>query len=331
MSKKPKLTDVPGLGAKMEEKLIEAGIKTVLKLSRAKADKLGAKVDGLSEKGAQKLIDAAQKLVPSKVKEPKKVTKKKAKVAKEAKPKKTAAKKKPKAVEKKPKETPKKEEKPAKKKPKEEKKKPVIKEKKIPPKKAEKPKAKPKAPVKAAVSAPKKKPKKKPVKKKPRAAKKVEPKPELLTKMQVVESRIFRVAAAKKRKQPLFRHEQAHRWIRVSDSWRKVRGIDSKTREKRKGRIAMPTSGYRKPKAVRGIHPSGFIEVLVYRPSELDELNPDMHAVRIGSTVGLRKRQEILKKAETLTLRVLNPGAPETVMEEELFSELDMIEEVEVE
>ena len=343
MSKKPKLTEVPGLGAKMEEKLIEAGIKTVLKLSRAKADKLAAKVDGLSEKGAQKLIDEAQKLVPSEPKEakkpktkeekPKKAAPKKPTKKKEAEPEKKPKKKEPKtAKEVTPKKTP------AKKKPKaapKKEKKPEVKEKKEPPKKAEKPKPKekPAAPVKAEVAAPK--PKRKPAKKKPKkkavAAKKAELKPELLTKQQVIASRVFRLADEKRRRQPSFRHEQAHRWIRVSDSWRKVRGIDSKTREKRKGRVAMPTSGYRKPKAARGIHPSGYIEVQVYRPSELDELNPEMHAVRIGSTVGLRKRQEILKKAETLMLRVLNPGAPETVMEEELFSELDMLDEVEVE
>ena len=320
MSKKPKLTDIPGLGAKMEEKLVEAGVKTVLKLSRAKADKLAAKVDGLSEKGAQKLIDEAQKLVPSEPKETKKPQKKET-MAQEKKPKK----KEPEAVkeEKKPKAAPKKETKPD------------VKEKKERPKKAEKPKpkVKPKTPVKPVVAEPK--PKKAPAKKKPKkksvTTKKTEPKPERLTRQQVIDSRAFRLAAAKRHRQPSFRHEQAHRWIRVSDSWRKVRGIDSKTREKRKGRPAMPNAGYRKPKIIRGIHPSGYIEVQVYRPSELDELNPDVHAVRIGSTVGLRKRQDIIKKAETLMLRVLNPGAPETVVEEELFSELDMLDEVDIE
>ena len=318
MSKKPKLTDVPGLGAKMEEKLVEAGVKTVLKLSRAKADKLAAKVDGLSEKGAQKLIDEAQKLVPSKPKEAKKPKKKEPKAVEEEKPKKTPAKKKPKVEEKKPKVAPKKKE-------------PEVKEKKERPKKAKK--TKPKASVKAVVAEPK--PKKAPTKKRPKkksvTVKKTEPKPELLTRQQVIDSRAFRLAAAKRHRQPSFRHEQAHRWIRVSDSWRKVRGIDSKTREKRKGRPAMPNPGYRKPKIIREIHPSGYIEVQIYRPSELDKLNPDVHAVRIGSTVGLKKRQDILKKAETLMLRVLNPGAPETVVEEELFSELDMLDEVDIE
>ncbi|MBE0526786.1 MAG: hypothetical protein IH631_07575, partial [Candidatus Thorarchaeota archaeon] len=65
MSKKPELSDLPGLGPKLEEKLREAGINTVLKLSRAKADKLAAKVDGLSDSRAETLIAAAQEALSS--------------------------------------------------------------------------------------------------------------------------------------------------------------------------------------------------------------------------------------------------------------------------
>ena len=140
----------------------------------------------------------------------------------------------------------------------------------------------------------------------------------------LVDQRLLRILKEMKRKQPRFRHEQAHRWTRVSDTWKKIRGIDNATREKRKGRIAMVSPGYRKPKAVRGMHPSRFIEVLVYRPADFEELNPEIHAIRIGATVGMRKRQAILKKADAMSLRVLNPGAPEGVSEEDLFSELDV-------
>jgi len=88
MSKKPTLTDVPGLGPKMEKKLREAGVKTVAKLSKSAPEKLAGKVDGLSEAGAAKLIDAAQKMVSPPAEKPKKAPKKP-----EAKPKKAAKKK----------------------------------------------------------------------------------------------------------------------------------------------------------------------------------------------------------------------------------------------
>ncbi|MHA2301324.1 MAG: 50S ribosomal protein L32e [Candidatus Thorarchaeota archaeon] len=263
MSKKPTLSDVPGLGPKMEEKLREAGVKTVAKLSKSVPEKLAAKVDGLSEAGAAKLIEAAQKMVSPPSEKPKKA------------PKKAAA---------------------------EPKRKKVVK------KKADE-KVKPK----------------KPTKKKPKAKKKKEPKM-VLPRDALIDQRLLRIAKAKKKKQPKFRHEQAHRWTRVSNSWRKVRGIDSATREKRKGRIAMVSAGYRKPKAVRGLHPSRFIEVYVHRPADIEGLDPDIHAIRIGSTVGLRKRQEIIQKADAMLLRVLNPGAPESVGEEDLFTDLDDLE-----
>jgi large subunit ribosomal protein L32e len=139
----------------------------------------------------------------------------------------------------------------------------------------------------------------------------------------IVEPRLFRIAKHKKHGLPEFRRENAHRWIRLSDSWRNVRGNDSYTRQKRKGRIAMVNAGYRTPKAARHIHPSMHLEVPVYNAGQLEGLDPEVYAVRIGGTVGMRKRRDILKKAETMNLRVLNPGAPESAREEELFSELD--------
>ncbi|MHA1883360.1 MAG: 50S ribosomal protein L32e [Candidatus Thorarchaeota archaeon] len=293
MSKKPKLEDVPGIGPKMMEKLADAGFKTPLKLSRADPAKLAAKVDGLSEAGAGKIIDAAKELLPDETKAPDA----KGKPKTEVKPKKKAEPK----VEVKPK-------------------------KKAEPKAEVKPKkkAEPKAEVK-----PKKKASKKPAKKisTKTAAKK---EPEFITKDTLHDKRLLRIAAAKKKRKPRFRHEQAHRWVRVSDSWRRLRGIDSATREKRKGRIAMVEAGYRSPKAVRGLHPSGYIEMAVNRPADLEGLDPDVHAIKIAGAVGLRKRQVIIEKAEKMMLRVLNPGAPEIIEEEELFSELDDLDDLEV-
>lgn len=266
MSKKPELKDLPGLGSKLEEKLRAAGVKTVLNLSRAKADKLAAKVDGLSASRAETLIAAAQEVLPS-TPAPKK----------EAKPKKAKAKAdKPKV-------------------------------------KAEKPKAKTEAKNKA-------------TKKKAKAAKKKK-KIETPVRFLNIDQRLVRIAVSKKKRKPQFRADQAHRWKRVSDRWRKLRGIDSYTRQKKKGRIAMVESGYRSPKATRYLHPSLFKEVLVYRPSDLESLDADTHAVRIGASVGARKRQAIIAEAETKLLRVLNPGTTEEIGEEDLFIDLDLEED----
>ncbi len=263
MSKKPELKDLPGVGPKLEEKLREAGIKTVLSMSRAKADKLAGKVEGLSESGAAKLITAAQGLLPDAKLSKKKAEEKKPSKKAEAKP-----------------------------------------EKKVAPKKAEDTK-----------------PKKK------KAAPKKKVKVEVPLRVKNTDQRILRIAMQKKARMPKFRHAHAHRWIRVSDSWRKVRGIDSATREKRKGRIAMVSSGYRTPKSVRDLHPSLYVEVRVHRASELEVLDPEVHAVRIAATVGFRKRQDIIAAADAKLLRVLNPGRSEEVEEEDLFTDLDLEED----
>jgi large subunit ribosomal protein L32e len=78
-------------------------------------------------------------------------------------------------------------------------------------------------------------------------------------------------------------------------------------REKLAGRPSSVSIGYSSPRAVRGLHPSGLEEVLIYRPEDLAEVNPERQAVRIAHTVGARKRAEILEKAKELKITVLNP------------------------
>ena len=52
----------------------------------------------------------------------------------------------------------------------------------------------------------------------------------------------------------------------------------------------MPRVGYGKVAAARDLHPSGFEEVLVHRPEDLDGIDPSLQAARVGGTVGGRKR-----------------------------------------
>jgi large subunit ribosomal protein L32e len=307
MSKKAALTDVPGVGPAMEAKLRESGIKTVLALSKATPEKLAQKIDGLSEAGAGKIVSAAKSLLPE---EPKKGTEKAEKKAKEPAPK-------PKVKEATPKTESKKAEVKAEA--------PKTTEKKKPPKQkpvSEKKKKEPALEAKTIA---------KPAKGRETKAAKARKEAEVTEKSgPAIDQRLFRLAVAKKKRKPKFNHEQAHRWVRVSDRWRKVRGIDSTTRVRRKGRVALVSPGYRSPKGTRGLHPSGYIEALVRKPSDLESLDPDVHAVRIAASVGLRKRQVILDRAESDMFRILNPSIPESVGEEELFEELEGLDDMEV-
>ncbi|MCD6381221.1 MAG: 50S ribosomal protein L32e [Candidatus Odinarchaeota archaeon] len=125
-------------------------------------------------------------------------------------------------------------------------------------------------------------------------------------------SRLLRLRESIKKKRPKFIRQESWRYVRIDKSWRRPKGIDNKVREKRKGYIKMPSVGYRGPKKVRGLHPSGLEEVIVHNVKELSGLDPSVHAVRIAHTVGRKKRLMIVEKAEELKLKVLNKaGIPE--------------------
>ena len=68
----------------------------------------------------------------------------------------------------------------------------------------------------------------------------------------------------------------------------------------------MARIGYGKIATARGLHTSGFEEVMVHAADQLDGLDPERQAVRIGSSVGNRKRSRIHDRADDLGLRVLN-------------------------
>ena len=113
--------------------------------------------------------------------------------------------------------------------------------------------------------------------------------------------------AAQKKKTPTFRRQEWFRYKRLSRTgWKKPRGDDSSQRKNRKYRSALVRVGHGKIAAARGLHPSGFEEVLVNNSGDLEGLDPETQAVRIAKTVGNRKRSAIHDRADDLGLRVLN-------------------------
>lgn len=107
---------------------------------------------------------------------------------------------------------------------------------------------------------------------------------------------------------PAFRHDQWFRYDKLSRiGWRKPRGARNKVAVDMSYRARRPVVGYRGPALARGLHSSGFAEVLVRRPEDLEGLDPQTQAARIAGKVGARKREAILEAAEAKGIRVLNP------------------------
>ena len=108
-------------------------------------------------------------------------------------------------------------------------------------------------------------------------------------------------------KSATFKRDGAGKKKQLSESWRKPRGLHSKKRRQKKAKGPLPKPGYGSPVAVRGMHPSGYREVRVFTAVELEGLNPSEDAVRIGATVGNKKRLVIQEQAVAAGIRVLNP------------------------
>jgi large subunit ribosomal protein L32e len=124
--------------------------------------------------------------------------------------------------------------------------------------------------------------------------------------------RLLNVRKKQKSKKPEFKQTDSHKKKKLADYWRKPDGIHNKTRYALKGKTPLVEAGYGSPAAVRGLHPSGFEEVLVRTPKDIEALKVGRQAARIARTVGSRKRAIIEKKAAELGLKILNPARSET-------------------
>ena len=131
------------------------------------------------------------------------------------------------------------------------------------------------------------------------ATEKVEKKPSLSQKA-------LKVRARAKNKKPKFIRAESWKYDRFAISWRRPRGLDNKIRRKIKGWPAGVSVGYKGPKIARGLHPSGYREVLVYNPQDLSTIDSNTQAARIAHTVGKRKRALIIAEAKKLNVKILN-------------------------
>jgi large subunit ribosomal protein L32e len=139
-------------------------------------------------------------------------------------------------------------------------------------------------------------------------AEKPEPKeaPPVIITLDAETKRLLDVRKKQKNKKPHFRQTDSHKKKKLADYWRRPDGIHNKTRYAVKGKTPLVEAGYGSPSLVKGLHPSGFEEVVVNNPKEIESLDK-RQAARIAHTVGGRKRALIEKRAAELGLKILNP------------------------
>lgn len=114
-----------------------------------------------------------------------------------------------------------------------------------------------------------------------------------------------------KKRTKKFKRHQCDVKIRVSESWRRPKGIDSCVRRKWRGKVKMPNIGYGSNKKTRHLLPNGFYKFLVSNVNELDALmmHNRLYCAEIAHNVSSQKRIAILDRAAQLDIKVTNPGA----------------------
>ncbi len=121
----------------------------------------------------------------------------------------------------------------------------------------------------------------------------------------VQDKRLMKLRKKINKSRPSFRRVESWRYKRVKDPWRKARGIDSKTRKKKKSGVKSPSVGYRGPKKVRGLHPSGYEEVRVTTVSDIKNLNNRKHALKISGKLGTKKRIVLVDYCQKKGFKIL--------------------------
>jgi len=120
-----------------------------------------------------------------------------------------------------------------------------------------------------------------------------------------MEERLLEFRKIVKKKKPNFFRQQSQYVKSLEKKWRSPKGMHSKLRRKKRGKLKQPSIGYSSPKKVRSLHPSGLIPALIHNPKELTTLNSNFGII-VSSTVGQKKKIEILKKSKELKLQLLN-------------------------
>ena len=114
-----------------------------------------------------------------------------------------------------------------------------------------------------------------------------------------------------KARKPNFVRQDVHKKPGLKAKWRKPKGLDSKLRRRIRGKYRAISHGYRSPREVRGIHKSGLEFKAVSSIRDLDNTDSKKQGIVISSTVGKKKRVEMLKMAAELHVEVLNIKNPE--------------------
>lgn len=118
---------------------------------------------------------------------------------------------------------------------------------------------------------------------------------------------IKKLIRQRRRKKPKFIREDYHKSHRykIREQWRKPKGISSKVKIKKRGKRMPVEIGYKSPRAISGLHPSGVKFTMIFNLKGIKNIEKGS-AVMISSTIGKRKKIEIIRQCADKGLLILN-------------------------
>jgi len=117
-----------------------------------------------------------------------------------------------------------------------------------------------------------------------------------------------------KRRKPKFLRQDGHKKLRLGNKWRKPKGIQNKMRLKLRGYRRNVSKGFKSPRSVRGMSSTGLEMIKVFTKVELDRVDPATLGVIVASTVGKKKRLDILKSAIEKNITIINFKDPAMIV-----------------
>ena len=108
-----------------------------------------------------------------------------------------------------------------------------------------------------------------------------------------------------KSRKPNFIRQQYNKKKSLGKKWHAPRGMHSKLRLGKKGKIKKPSLGFSSPKKVKYLTLNGFKPKLVKNLQDINSIKKD-EIIILSSKLGTRKKIQILEKIKELKLDVLN-------------------------
>jgi large subunit ribosomal protein L32e len=122
----------------------------------------------------------------------------------------------------------------------------------------------------------------------------------------MAQKELLELRKSMKAKKPKFLRSSCKIKARVSNNWRKPKGLQNKMRLNLKGYRVTVNPGYGSPIAVKHLdYKTGLLPVRVSNKNELEKIDIKTQGIIIASTVGARKKLEIINIAEEKNIIII--------------------------